>query len=324
MSSYNVLLFQQGGTLYLDEVLPGQPSLCTISITQLDGQELSALGGGFVDITDDTALIADLVMTLPPKQAPWRILVPDNTAGTIGDMVAEGRRFLLNRGGRKRWVRVSEFDVDGTDVAELRLDEGVDYAIKQGDTLSDVRCSYAVDWSSVTSDFVDRVKATWKVTVNGEVLTFVKIYDIVRQILYCPASWSDLFGLRPNIDNEISQVHDKELLIKQAWQDIITELRSSDIRHNLIIPDGSTVLRDAVVRQCLINLTRHHGLSAPKDFIGQADDYLDDLESELDGILGKFVMPVDENQDGKLTTREKYSNRRQHWFRRINSHRGRE
>lgn len=335
MSQYNVLLFRQGGTLYLDEALPGQPSACTITLTSLNTNSLTSLGGGFVDVQDEECDVWDLVVALPAKSPPWKTVVPTSTTGTIGDMTAEGRRFLLNRGGRKRWVRVSEFDVGRTEVidiegthiidivTELRFDEGIDFALKVGDALKDVRCSYNVDWSGVTGDFVGRVKATWKVTVEGTVLTFVKVYDVVRQILFCPATWSDVLKLRPELDNEISQVADKEKLVIQAWEDIVVALGSMGIRHNLIVPDGSTILRDATVRQCIINLTQYHGLMTPAGYIGQTDDYIEMLEASKGAILNKFILPVDNDQNGLLSEQEQYGTKRQVWFRRPNRSKGR-
>ncbi len=324
MSTYNVLLYRQGGTLYLDEPLPDQPSACTISITQLDGNGLADLGGGFANITDVAATVDNLVLTLPAKASPWRTVTPTATAGTIGDLTAEGRRFLLNRGGRKRWARVSEFDTAGGEVTEVRFDEGIDYAVKTGDTIKGVRCSYTVNWASVSSTFVGRVKATWKVTVEGTVRTIVKVYDVVKQVLFCPATWTDVGRLRPDVDNELSKVQDKEMLIQQAWQDIVRDLDAMGIRHNLVIPDGSTILRDAAVLQCLINLTQYQGLAAPPGYIGQTDDYIDALEAKKQSILGKFAIPVDFNQDGNLDTTEQYGNKRQVWFRRPPRSKGRD
>lgn len=324
MSTYNVLLYQQGGTLYLDEPLPDQPSSCTITIEALDSRTLEQIGGTFVDVLDEAADVDDLVLTLPAKAAPWRTISPTDTAGTIGDMTAYGRRFLLNRGGRKMWVRVSEFDTDGTDVTEIRFDEGIDFALKTGDALKGVRCSYDVDWGDVSSTFVGRVKATWKVTISGTVHTIVKIYDVVKQVLYCPATWSDLLRMRPDADNELSRTLNKEGLIQQAWEDIVRDLDNMGIRHNLIIPDGSTVLRDATVIQCLINLTQYQGLSTPEGYIGQTDDYTDRLESKKQAILGKFALPVDLNQDGQLSEKEQFGTKRQTWFRRPNRHRSRD
>ena len=310
--------------MYLDEPLPDQPSACTVSITQLDGSGLTDLDGTFVNITDAAATIDNLVLTLPAKASPWRTITPTATTGTIGDMTAEGRRFLLNRGGRKRWTRVSEFDTASGEVTEVRFDEGIDYALKTGDTLKGVRCSYTVNWSSVTSSFVGRVKATWKVTVEGIVRTVVKVYDVVKQVLYCPATWSDVLRLRPDTDNEIAKVADKESLVQQAWQDIVRDLDAMGIRHNLVVPDGSTLLRDATVHQCLINLTQYQGLPTPPGYIGQTDDYISALESKKQSILGKFVLPVDYNQDGNLTENEQYGTKRQVWFRRPNRSKGRD
>ena len=90
MSTYNVLLYRQGGTLYLDEPLPDQPSACTVSITQLDGNGLADLGGGFANISDVAATIDNLVLTLPAKASPWRTVAPTATAGTIGYQLLSG------------------------------------------------------------------------------------------------------------------------------------------------------------------------------------------------------------------------------------------
>jgi len=297
-------------------MLPGQPSDCTISITQLNNQALSQGGVSLPVVEDEVCDMDDLVLTLPSKSAPWRIVTPTGTVGTVGDMTAEGRRFLLNRGGRKRWARVSEFDTSsaGTVVDEVRFDEGIDYGLKTGDTLSGVRCSYDLDWSTQSSMFVGQIKAVWTVTIDTLVLTFVKVYDVVRQILFCPASWSDVLSLRPELDNEISQVMDKERIVIQAWQDIITNLDKAGVRHNLIIPDGSTVLRDAVVHQVIINLTQYHGLMTPQGYIGQTDNYVEMLEERRNRILGDLRMPVDNNEDGILSHREQFDPKRQHWF----------
>lgn len=325
MSTYNVLLYQQGGTLCLDEPLPAQPSACTITLTALDGSALTEIDSTFTDIDEENVTLDDLVLELPAKAAPWRTVTPTSTTGTVGDMTAEGRRFLLDRGGRKRWVRVSEFDLDGnSDVSEVRFDEGIDYALKTGDTLKGVRCSYVVDWSAVTDDFVGRVKAVWKVTVGGEVRHIVKVYDVVKQVLYCPATWSDVLRLRPDVDNELAKVPDKEALVQQAWEDIVRDLDNMGIRHNLVVPDGSTLLRDATVHQCLINLTQYAGLITPPGYIGQTDDYIEALESKKQSIIGKFAIPVDFDQNGVLTNTEQYDTKRQVWFRRVNRHRGRD
>jgi hypothetical protein len=48
----NELIYQQGGTLYLDEPWAAQPTAATITIRTLADKALSTLGGGFVDIED--------------------------------------------------------------------------------------------------------------------------------------------------------------------------------------------------------------------------------------------------------------------------------
>lgn len=316
MSAYNVLLFQQGGTLVLDEPLPAQPTEATVSITALDSKGLAVVDGSFADITDAVCTVDNLVLTLPVKQAPWKVVVPTGTAGTIGDMTDPGRRFLLNRGGRKIWVRVSEFDTSGANVTEVRFDEGIDFALKAGDTLSGVRVSYVVNWGAVTSSFTGQVKATWKVKVNGVFRTYVKIYDVVRQILEQPATWADVLKLRPDADDQLSQVANKENFVSQAWSDVVRDLYGMGIRYNLVIQDGNTILKDVTVLQCVRNLVLFQGLSIPDGYIGQGDDYVATLEQNRARYLGSLKVVVDSDEDGQITTAEATAPKRQVWFRR--------
>lgn len=316
MSTYNVLIYQQGGTLYLDERLDAQPSAATVSITALDSRGLSSMDGSFPDISDEVCALDDLVLTLPAKQAPWKVVVPSGTTGTIGDMAAEGRKFLLNRGGRKMWVKVSEFDTSMGAVSEVRFDEGIDFALKTGDTLKGVRVSYTVDWSGNASTFTGQVKATWRVTVNGVVQVFVKLYDVVRQVLEQPATWADVLDLRSDADDQLSQVPNKERFVTQAWRDVVRDLYNMGIRHNLVIPDGNTVLKDVTVLQCIRNLVLFQGLSIPDGYIGQADDYIETLEMNRARYLGSLKIAVDQDEDGNLTTAEVSAPKRQAWFRR--------
>jgi len=317
MSNYNVLIYQQGGTLHLDEVLPDQPTAATITITTLAGQALSTIHSSFDDVSAAACTLDNLVLTLPAKSQPWKTVAPSGTAGTIGDMTAEGRRFLLNRGGRKLYVKVSEFDTALGAVTEVRFDEGIDFSLKVGDTLKGIRVSYAVDWSDVTDDFTGRVMATWRVTVGGVVYPFRRIYDVVRQTLHCPATWADVVRLRKDADNELSQVKDKESLVRQAWDEIVRDLYASGIRHNLVVQDGSTVLRDATVIQTIRNAVFHQSLPIPPGYIGQAEDYIKMLERDRSSILGVFRPAIDEDQDGTVQTNEVAQSPRRVWFRRV-------
>jgi hypothetical protein len=316
LSAYNVLIYQQGGTLYLDEALPAQPSAATISVTALDARGMALVDGSFSDITDAACTLDNLVLTLPAKTPPWKVVVPTATAGTIGDMAGEGRKFLLNRGGRKQWMRVSEFDTSGATVTEVRFDEGIDFALKAGDTLKGVRVSYNVDWSGSSSTFTGQVKVTWKVTVNGVVQPFVRIYDVVKQVLDQPATWADVLDLRSDADDQLSQVPNKERFVAQAWRDVVRDLYSMGIRHNLIIPDGNTVLKDVTVLQCLRNLVMFQGLSIPDGYIGQADDYIETLATSRAAYLGSLKIAMDQDEDGSISASELMAPKRQAWFRR--------
>jgi hypothetical protein len=88
------------------------------------------------------------------------------------------------------------------------------------------------------------------------------------------------------------------------------------IRHNLIIPDGNTVLRDVTVLGCIRNLVLFQGLSIPESYIGQGEKYIDTLEGNRARFLGSLKMPVDLNEDGSLNQSEVAGAKRQVWFRR--------
>jgi len=316
MSAYNTLIFQQGGMLFLDERLTAKPTEATITLTTVDQRSISEIDPSFTTITDAPCVIDDLVITLPAKQAPWKVVVPTNTDGTIGDLTGEGRKLLLNRGGRKFWLRVSEYDTSGSDIIEMRFDEGIDAPIKAGDTLTGIRVSYNVDWSSVSAEYTGKIKAVWKVKVDGVWTAYTKLYDVVRQILEQPATWSDVLNLRPDADDQLSQIRNKEALVTRAWNDVVRDLYVSGIRYNLIIPDENTILRDITVLQCVYNLVMFQGLSIPESYIGQGDRYIEELGRSRARFMGNLKITVDQNSDGKLTTKEMTSPKKQIWFRR--------
>lgn len=303
----NELIYRAGGTLYLDEPFEAQPTAATITIATLGNQGLSTIDSTFTDISAVAASVDNLVLTLPATNRSARLISPSATAGTIPDLTSEGYRLLINRGGRKYWARVAEYDTSGSNVTSFRIDEGIDFDLKAGDTAKGVRVSYAVDWSAVTSTFTGKVKAHWAVTVGGVVHNIVKIYDVVRQVLKQPATWSDVLARRPDADNQMSEVRDKEKLVRTAWEDVVQYLYNRGIRHNLIVPDGSTTLRDAVVLQTLYNLSLHQSLPVPLSYTGQGREYLDELENDRNSALSQLMLPVDGDENFELSAVEEKS-----------------
>lgn len=307
----NILVYQQGGRLVLDELFRAQPSEATISITSLGGQVLSGLGD-FADVTNAPCDVSAVVITLPTAIAHVKNLVPSATAGydaDIDDFTDPGYRLLVNRGGRLQWAAVNEYELSGSNVTRLRFDDGFDFALTAGDTARGVRVKYDVDWSAVTSKFVGQVKAVWKVTVNGKVQTHVRLYDIVRQVLHCPAGWDDVVARRPDLDGQTQTFQDKQALVQLAWEDVIADLRNRQILFNMVVPDGSTILRDATVFQVLYNLTAQGVLNVPEKFLGGIVDYLDFIRRERDRVLGDLTLIVDEDEDGLVSSDEVHANR---------------
>lgn len=308
----NELIYQQGGTLYLDEPWSAQPSAATLTIRTLADKALSTLGGGFTDIEDETATCDNLVLTLPAANAGAKVIAPSATAGTVGALTSPGYKLLINRGGRLYYPKVDEYD--GA-VTSLRFDDSIPFALKAGDTAKGIRVSYTVDWSAVTDTFVGQVKAIWKVTVGGVVQKVVKVYDVVKQILPQPATWADVLALRPDADTQLAHIQDKERLVTQAWQTVVHDLYTMGIRHNLVVQDGSTTLRDATVLQVLYNLTAHSGLPVPRSYDGQGAAYMDNLRRDRERAYSLLQMPVDDNEDGVIARHEKDINRRAIFFR---------
>jgi hypothetical protein len=332
----NVLVVQQGGLLVLDEPFDAQPSAATVTITTLGNQALTTLHSSFTALEDETCNVSNMVLTLPASNRGAKLFTPTATAGIVDAMTSPGYQLLIQRGGRNYYARVGEYDVaaagggggggggggsghahghngngSNLNVTSFMLDEGVDFAIKAGDTAVGVRLSYDVDWSAVTDDqFVGQVQALWKVTVNGRVQRIRRVYDVVRQVLTRPATWADVLARRPDADENMSQVRDKEKLVETAWEDVVRELYNLGIRHNLIVPNTSTALRDATVLQVILNLSIHQALPVPPAFMTQPDVYLDNMRAERSKTLSMLAMPIDDNQDMVITPRELASNRR--------------
>lgn len=302
----NQLVAQQGGLLVLDETFDDQPSAATLTLTTLDNQPLSTIDATFTDIEDEICDISDMVMTMPATNRGAKLFAPSATAGTVDDMTSLGYQLLLLRGGRKYFARVGEYDVAHGDVTSFMLDEGVDFAFKAGDLAKGVRVAYDTDWSAVTNDtFVGSVQALWKVTVGGRVIRIRRVYDVVKQVLLRQATWADVLARRPDADENMSGVRDKEKLVQTAWDDVVRELYALGIRHHLLIPNTNTSLRDATVAQCILNLTQHQSLPVPNAFMTQPDVYLDTLRMDRQkAIAGLGSTPMDKNQDMIISTRE--------------------
>lgn len=314
----NELLFHEGGTLYLDEPFLAQPSAATITIRTLRDRPLSELHPSFDDIEDVVCDVSNLELTLPETNKGAKVFSPISTSGTVDDLTNPGYRMLIVRGGRRHYARVSEFD--GA-VSSFRLDEGLDFPLKEGDKAYGLRVSVGVDWTDVTSDFTGQVKATWTVTVDGKIRKISKVYDVVRQLLERPATWADVIARRPDVDTQVSAIKNKEQFVITAWEDVVTMLYNMGIRHNLIFSDNSTILRDVTVIQTLYNMTMYHSLPIPQSFMGQGDTYLYRLEQERNMALGQFLLPVDDNQDDQISPDEIGAHRRGVWFRTNINHR---
>ena len=322
------LIYRQGGTLQLDEAFATQPTSATITIRTLDNKALSTIDSSFEDIEDVACACDDLSLTFAAANEQARVLVPTATSGTtIPNMTSPHYRMLINRGGRIYYTQVNEFDTQSVDgdliVSSLRLDSPIPFALKAGDTGKGLRVAYTVDWSDVTSEWCGQVKATWKVLVDGEYTKITRIYDVVKQLLFQPATWSDILAVRPDADTQMSHVADKEALVTSAWNTIKQELYTMGIRHNLIISDEATTLRDSVVLQCLYNLTVHAGLPVPLAYAGQGQAYTDLLLRDKARALSLLQMPVDENEDLIVQPAERQTNRNTVFFRSRNTHRQR-
>lgn len=319
----NELMYQQGGTLYLDENLPFPPVSATFTLRSFSDQPLSEYDEELEDIEGEVATVEGLVLTMAASAKGAKLFQPIMTEGTLGDITDPSYRFLIERGGRRQYFRVSEYDLTGTDVKSFRVDGGLDFPITNGDKVYGLRVYYDVDFSGVESTFVGRLKGTWAVTLaNGSTVKVTKIYDVVRQILIKQASWADVVARRPDVDIQTAEIRDKESLVNVAWDDIVTRLYNMGIRHNLIFPEYSTVLRDATVMQCLYNLTMHAGISPPPLFNNQGEDYLNFLRREISTVLGGLLMPIDDNEDGVISPSESGATRRVVWLRGATFNRG--
>jgi hypothetical protein len=310
---HNLLITGQGGWLHLDEPLREPPVSATVSLRLVE--EKRASNGAFMPLFNEPCVLDDVRFVLPERLSPWRSVEPVSTSGLVGDLTDPRRRLLFLRGGRRLYLTPNEFDVDGNgDVVLLRFDEGIDVSARAGDTLSGIRCSYYVDLDGI--DFVGRVQADWQVTLgSGETKRFTHVYDCMRQEIGQPATWRDVLAIRPDADNEMSQVKDKESLVRRAWEQVVERLQSLGIWHNLVIPDGSTSLRDAVVAQTILNMVMHQNLTVPEAFAGQGDYYIQHLERGIQAPLSSFSMPIDGDQDGEIRPGEVDRAARQVWFR---------
>lgn len=301
----NELIYQQGGTLVLDVPFTSQPTSATITIRDLNNRVLSVLGTGFADLEAEDCEVDDMRLTLPATNVGARVVFPTETVGTVPDLTAPGYQLLIDRGGRKHWVAVGEYDTDGVNVTSFRVDSPLPFALQANDKAYGIRVSYDVDWTAVTATFVGQIKATWSVVAGGKTYRHVKIYDVVKQTLPAPATWADVLVMRPDAGDQISEVTVREAIVTRAWETVKQDLYTLGIRFNLIVPDGSTTLKDAVVYQALYNLVQHQSLPVPRSFEGQGDAYLDRLQRDKDRAMSQLQFPVDENQDEVISPSEK-------------------
>lgn len=319
----NILVYQAGGRLVLDEPFRAQPTAATITITALDGRELTDLGTGFAAISDVAAEVSSLSLTLPATTLRQRTIEPTATSGfdaDIDQLTDPGYVLLVNRGGRLMHVSPAEFATaaadpgPGTDVTSFKLDDGLPVALVAGDTAKGIRVQYTVDWASVTSRFVGQVLATWKVTVDGVQHTIKRIYDVVRQVLHCPATWNDVKNRRNDVDSQTSNIQDKDACVQQAWEDIQEELRQREVYCHLVVPHGSKALRDAVVYRCLYTLVENQSLNVPPQYTGGVDEYLKHFDQQMNRAMGALMLFVDKDEDGVVADDE-YKSTRRVWLR---------
>ena len=310
----NYLIYQQGGTLYLDEKWEAQPSAVTITLRTLGNDALSTLGTGFSDVEAASATAETLSLTMAVTNEDAKQVTVSATSGTptSGIMDENYRLLVVSADGRQWWPRVSGRTLDGSNVTQLVFDEGIPFDITAGDLAKSVRCSYAVNWSSVTSDFKGRIQAIWKVTVGGEVKTVKKVYDIVKQELVQPAEWSDVLSRFPELSAKTGRRFDYERVVEQAWQDIQRELFAMNVRTNLVIPESDYSLRDATVYQALSNLGRAGVV--PRVFEDKPDDYIDLMEQERIAGLGQVSTFVDDDEDESLEESEEGRSRLAVWM----------
>lgn len=311
----NVLVYQQGGTLTLDEKLDAQPSAVTVSLRTLGNESLTTLGTGFVDVTDAAATAETLSLTLAATNEGAREVTVSATSGTpTSGMLDPGYRLLLTSSqGRQDWVRPDGRTIDGSDVTKLYLDSKLKFDLAAGDTAKSIRCTYAVDWSSVTSTYTGRIQVIWKVTVGGVVKTIIKVYDIVKQELVCPADETDLLDRQPWLQHKLAHQSALSRALRLGWEKVEQRLSNMGIRTNLIISDGDTNLRDATVWSALLVLAQAG--HAPTHLQEDIGEWIEMLEHEVITSLGPIRQFVDEDEDGALESGEEDQSRMTPYFR---------
>ena len=310
------LVYRQGGTLTLDERFEAQPSSCTITIRTLQDDVLSTISG-LSNVEAASATVETLDLTLAATAKGARQITVSTGSGTgVSSLLTPGFRLLIvDTTGRKQWATVNGVTTSAGVPTILYIDEGVDFALAAGAKAYSVRCSYAVDWSAVTSTYVGEVKVKWVATVGGVATTRVKIVDIVKQELAAPAVWADILDLRPDADEQMSRVKDKDRLLRVAWEHLTRQMRNMGVYHNLIVTDGTSGLRDAHVYETLLLLTRHQGLTPPLETTKEL--YEDDLVRDRDAALfGLRHMAVDADEDEAIADDERDVNYGVMFFRR--------
>jgi len=315
----NVLLYQQGGTLYLDKPLEAQPSACTISIKSLGNDDLSEVGSTFDDIDDEDATAEDLSLTLGATTKGAREVAVSATSGEPNpDPFDENYRLLVTTAtGRVGWWKVDGRTLDDGDVTQLEFDQQIPFALAVGDLAKSVRCSYAVDWSGVTDTFSGRLQVFWKPTINGVQRTYREVVDIVKQLQSQPATWADVLEMHPSIQHSITnRVKDCESLVRKAWNQVQRKLWKMDVQaHDLVFLGGDDSLADAVIAQTMLNLTHLNIYPASKK--DEPKEYQSELRLDIESALGLLTQAyLDANENLSLEAAETSVPLRQAFFRR--------
>lgn len=294
-----------GGRLYLDECFREQPVSATISINS--GYSSCPI------LIEDVAQCDTLVLDLAPTKRNAKRVDVVNTAGTgISSFHDPDFKLTVTYNGRYQWVRVSEFlEQPVGDVLYFCTDDSLDFEIGSegvGGKAFSTRCYY--DLALATENiYTGHIQVRWDVEfVSGDRTVVTRTYDVVKQHLHNPASWSDVLQLRPDADHQISRNINKDALVEHAWENLKTELRNRRIYHNLIIPDGYHILKDAVVAQTILNLTIQQGLALPVAFETDPAYYLENLKLQVRKALSDLHLPVDNCRDGNAFNEDNVNN----------------
>ena len=315
-----LLVYQQGGTLYLDEPLGAQPTACTLTLTGRDGTALSSIDSSFSDVAASACTVETLSLTLAAANAGAREVAVTATAGTpVSGLDDRFYRLLItNTDNRKILVRVSGWETSGGDITNLKIDTGLPWDIAAGATAKSVRCTKAISWSAVTSTFTGSLMAVWRVTVDGAVKPIVKEVDVVRQVPLPPISWADVLDQRSDLNHFLGPHSNPERLVLEAWDRVLVRLMNirttsgKSVLHTSLVDNGGPHLRQAAINELLMLLASQHNY-VPSAWEGDVDGYLDDMDSAQNRALA-ISNYADLDEDGLLSESEKAPVSRHIWF----------